>query len=91
MAMYKEAGVKLLYLPPYSPDLNSIEEIFGDLKRFIKKHWQKERCPELPFNAFLRWSVEHLGRKEMNENGIWRNLNAEGHFRNSGIHVEYPS
>jgi hypothetical protein len=32
-----EAGVKLLYLPPYSLDLNPIEEFFAELKAFIKK------------------------------------------------------
>jgi transposase len=26
------AGVKLVFLPPYSPNLNPIEEFFGDLK-----------------------------------------------------------
>ena len=34
------AGVKLLYLPPYSPDLNPIEEFFAELKAFIKRNWQ---------------------------------------------------
>jgi len=32
------AGVKLVYLPPYSPDLNPIEEFFSELKAFIKKN-----------------------------------------------------
>jgi transposase len=32
------AGVKLLYLPPYSPDLNPIEEFFVELKTFIKRN-----------------------------------------------------
>jgi hypothetical protein len=31
-------GVKLLYLPPYSPDFNPIEEAFAFLKAFIRKH-----------------------------------------------------
>jgi transposase len=34
--MCTEAGVKLVYLPPYSPDLESIEESFSQLKAFIK-------------------------------------------------------
>jgi transposase len=34
----KEAGVKLLYLPPYSPDLNPIKEFFAELKIFIKRN-----------------------------------------------------
>jgi len=36
-----EAGVKLLYLPPYSPDLYPIEEFFAELKAFIKKQWHE--------------------------------------------------
>ena len=30
------ASVKLLYLPPYSPDLNPIEEFFAELKAFVR-------------------------------------------------------
>lgn len=30
--MCDTAGVKLVYLPPYSPDLNPIEEFFAELK-----------------------------------------------------------
>jgi hypothetical protein len=33
-----EAGVKLVYLPPYSPDLNPIEEYFAELKAFIRRN-----------------------------------------------------
>lgn len=35
--MCRDAGVILVYLPPYSPDLNPIEEFFAELKAFIKK------------------------------------------------------
>lgn len=38
--MCSDAGVKLLYLPPYSPDLNPIEEFFAELKAFIKRSFQ---------------------------------------------------
>lgn len=31
-------GVRLEYLPPYSPDLNPIEEAFSKLKAFIRRH-----------------------------------------------------
>ncbi|MCP5420148.1 MAG: IS630 family transposase [Gammaproteobacteria bacterium] len=30
--------VKYLYLPPYSPELNPIEEMFSKIKHYIKKH-----------------------------------------------------
>jgi transposase len=31
------AGATLLYLPPYSPDLNPIEKLFAKLKAFLRK------------------------------------------------------
>ncbi|KAJ5480242.1 hypothetical protein N7530_005751 [Penicillium desertorum] len=37
--MCVDTGVKLVYLPPYSPDLNPIEEFFAELKAFIKRNW----------------------------------------------------
>jgi transposase len=33
--MCSKAGVILVYLPPYSPDLNPIEEFFAELKGFV--------------------------------------------------------
>jgi transposase len=37
--MCSNAGVKLVYLPPYLPDLNPIKEFFSELKAFIKRNW----------------------------------------------------
>jgi len=31
------AGAKLVYLPPYSPDLNPIEQLFAKLKALLRK------------------------------------------------------
>lgn len=36
--MCADAGVKLIYLPPYSPDRNPIEEFFAELKSFIQRN-----------------------------------------------------
>ena len=30
-------GAELVYLPPYSPDLNPIEQVFAKLKHFLRK------------------------------------------------------
>lgn len=52
--MCLDAGVKLMYLPPYSPDLNPIEDLFSELKRFIKRKWNEyEMNPNQGFDAFL--------------------------------------
>lgn len=31
------AGAKLFFLPPYSPDLNPIEQVFAKLKRMLRR------------------------------------------------------
>jgi len=33
----KAVGTSVLYLPPYSPNLNPIEQIFGKLKALLRK------------------------------------------------------
>jgi transposase len=33
----KAAGARLLYLPPYSPDFNPIEQAFAKLKALLRK------------------------------------------------------
>lgn len=78
--MCSEAGVKLVYLPPYSPDLNPIEEFFAELKAFIRRHWQSyEDNPDQGFDNFLDWCVSVVGA---------RGESAQGHFRHAGLTVE---
>ena len=36
-AALRAAGAKLFYLPPYSPDLNPIEQVFAKLKHLLRK------------------------------------------------------
>lgn len=33
----RAAGAKLIFLPPYSPDLNPIEQVFAKLKHWLRK------------------------------------------------------
>ena len=33
----RSAGARLLFLPPYSPDLNPIEQVFAKLKLLLRK------------------------------------------------------
>lgn len=75
-----EAGVKLIYLPPYSPDRNPIEEFFAELKNFIRVNWSLfKNDPSQDFTAFLRSCIEVVGNNAEH---------ARGHFRNAGIVVE---
>lgn len=74
------AGVKLLYLPPFSPDFSPIKEFTAELKAFIKKAWSMyEEDPDQGFHAFLRRCIHDVGGKQES---------AEGHFRHAGITIE---
>jgi transposase len=63
--MCLRGGVKLVYLPPYSPDLNPIEKFFAELKTFIKRNWQVYgEDPGQGFDSFLEWCVDTVGARE---------------------------
>jgi hypothetical protein len=69
--LVEAAGFELLYLPPYSPDLNPIEQTFNVLKAWIRRNiGMKDRFSD--FGAFLRHAVEVAIR------GV------EGHYRECG-------
>ena len=37
-SLLQDAGILLIYLPPYSPDYNPIEIAFAYVKQYLKKH-----------------------------------------------------
>ncbi|KIO07410.1 hypothetical protein M404DRAFT_136641, partial [Pisolithus tinctorius Marx 270] len=43
----------LMFLPPYSPDLNPIEESFSTLKAHLRRHTHHLRREEDPINTLL--------------------------------------
>lgn len=65
----------LLYLPPYSPDYNPIEEFFSVLKAWLKRHF--ELAEHMGFAAFLEHAVTACSGGKY----------AKGHFAHAGIHV----
>jgi len=70
-----EAEVLLLFLPPYSPDINLIEATFKDLKAWIK--WNYHLAEEFEnFGDFLQFAV-----------GQSCGSNVEGHFWEAGYVV----
>jgi transposase len=78
--MYDEAGVILRFLPPYSPDLNPIEEFFGELKAYIRQVWDEhEGFIRADFLSFLEECVTIVGG---------RVTSAKGHFRRAGISID---
>ncbi len=48
----EDAGCEILYLPPYSPDLNKIEKSWSWLKSRIPKKLDQFHC--------LRDAIEHI-------------------------------
>lgn len=47
------AGAKLLYLPPYSPDFNPIEQLFAKLKAMLRKAAERSvRASRIASHAF---------------------------------------
>ncbi|KAJ5142504.1 uncharacterized protein N7515_001291 [Penicillium bovifimosum] len=78
--MCADAGVKLVYLPPYSPDLNPIEEFFAELKAYIRRNWSYyAEDPDREFASFLERCINQVGARE---------ANARGHFRHAGLTIE---
>jgi transposase len=73
-------GVRLIFLPPYSPDYNPIEESFSVLKAFIRRHYHKKKAQFADYQAFLEWAVVTCGT------GAHAAKNARAHFRNANIH-----
>jgi transposase len=69
-ALIRAAGAHLLFLPPYSPDLNPIEQLFAKLKHLLRK--AKERSIE----AAWRRIGALLARFTANE--------CRNYFRNAG-------
>jgi transposase len=54
-------GCELLYLPPYSPDLNPIEEAFAKLKALLRK--AEARTQEVLIEA-MGWALEALTARD---------------------------
>jgi len=68
----EQFGVRLYYLPPYSPDYNPIEGSFHDLKAWIRRN--RVLATQFDdFENFLHFAVSQT-----------RGLNAEKHFSHAG-------
>ena len=62
-----QAGAKLLFLPPYSPDLNPLEEVFSEVKGIMKKNsalFQTTNSPRIllsvAFNMVTQTDCKHF-------------------------------
>ncbi|OQK18626.1 hypothetical protein AU255_12685 [Methyloprofundus sedimenti] len=48
--LIQKTGAKLIYLPPYSPDLNPIELAWNKIKQYLRK--QRPRTVEALYQAY---------------------------------------
>jgi len=64
----RTVGAKLFFLPPYSPDLNAIEQVFAKLKTLLRKAGERtvedtwKRIGQL-LNAFSPTEMRQLSQK----------------------------
>jgi len=68
--VFRSIGAYVFYLPPYSPDLNPIEQVFAKLKRLLRK--AKERTKEATWQR-IGTLLDHFSPQE-----------CSNYFRNSG-------
>jgi len=74
--MVIDAGHRIEYLPPYSPDFNPIEMSFATLKAYIRRHIAIAATFE-DFGAYIAYCVAMEGGRS-----------ARGQFKHSGFTVE---
>lgn len=56
-ALCNDRGVKLVMLPPYCPDFNPIENVFGLIKSYLKRHYPFTSTADLP--EAIKESIQH--------------------------------
>jgi len=66
--------VELVYLPPYSPDMNPIEQSFAQLKSWMRRNQALAKVYDNNFEGFIRLALKLF----MEGKG------AAGHFRACG-------
>ena len=63
--MCKGAGIKLEYLPPYSPDFNPIEEAFAELKACMRRNYVLA-SDYISFEGFLDLALRSMAGRSGN-------------------------
>jgi len=80
--MCLEAGVKADFIAPYTPRTNPIEELFGEVKTYVKSQRKSNKSLiQRDYESYVKSCVKAVGNRQGS---------AEGHFRNAGIYIEQP-
>jgi len=72
--LIEEAGAKVLYLPPYSPDLNPIELAWSKLKAILKEFGARTHDA---LDAAIRRAMDLIGRSDAA--GWFKHCGYQGH------------
>jgi transposase len=72
--IYQNTEIRLVYLPPYSPDFNPIEQAFAELKAWMRKNYLLVEGFE-SFRDFIAAGLMSLSGK------------TGAHFRSYHIHI----
>jgi hypothetical protein len=59
---------KLIFLPPYSPDLNPIEQAFSSIKSYLRRYWQDQM-----------FSIMDCACQNINSEKAWAFFRASGY------------
>ena len=60
-----QVGILVLFLPPYSPDLNLAEEAFSFVKAYLKKHDVMLQCG-VPLSLVLQAAFNAISSDQCN-------------------------
>ena len=60
ISMIQEVGALVLFLPPYSPDYNPIEEAFGKVKVILKSYEMEMEFEELDIVDLVYAAISHI-------------------------------
>ena len=58
--MINGVGALLMYLPPYSPEYNPIEELFSKLKTTVKMYEKNGESNEMDTESIVYASLTHI-------------------------------
>lgn len=73
----EEVRVRVLWLPPYSPDFNPIEQSFNELKAWMRRNREIAYTFEEYFEGFIRLALESVCPAE----------HARGYFQDCGYDI----
>ena len=80
-------GVRVLYLPPYSPRYNPIELAFSILKSWIRRNFGRLfRAFRHDFQAFLQFAIQH-SRYDQHARAHFKNTPNGGYIYEADIEI----